>query len=295
MSLINVIATNNANIFKFEFPKLITRDSFEFNNIDDTANSPIAKKLFYLPFVKTVYISRNFIAIEKFNIVEWDDIRNDLAKQLEDFYLSKEPILIDDASQKKLPISIYSESTPNPNVMKFVANKVLTTQIADYQTVDDTESSPLAKSLFNFPFVKEVFFDENYVSITKHENFEWQELINEIRSYIKTYLENDNPVVINEKLNKRVEQNKQTISHFDSLDATSQQIINIIEEYIKPAVQTDGGNILFDSFDATTKKVKVILQGSCNGCPSSTFTLKSGMENLLKQMLNDEQIIVEAV
>jgi Fe-S cluster biogenesis protein NfuA len=295
MSLIKVVATNHANIFKFEFPDLITRDSFEFKNIDDTANSLLAKKLFYLPFVKTVYISRNFVAIEKFNIVEWDDVKDEIANQLEAFYLSKEPIILLTESQKKQPFSVYSESTPNPHVMKFVANKVLTTQIAQYQSPDETESSPLAKALFNFPFVKEVFIDENYVSVNKHEVFDWAELTNEVRSFIKTFLENDNPVVINEKLVQKPRQDKQTATNFDALDSTSQQIINIIEEYIKPAVQQDGGNILFDSYNEDSKLVKVILQGSCNGCPSSTFTLKNGMENLLKKMLNDEKIVVEAV
>lgn len=295
MSLIKVVATNHANIFKFEFPDLITRDSFEFKNIDDTANSPLAKKLFYLPFVKTVYISRNFVAIEKFSIVEWDDVKDEVANQLEAYYLSKEPIITLTESQKKQPFSVYSESTPNPHVMKFVANKVLTTQIAQYQSPEETESSPLAKALFNFPFVKEVFIDENYVSVNKHEAFDWSELTNEVRSFIKTFLENDNPVVINEKLVQKPQQHKQNATNFDALDPTSQQIINIIEEYIKPAVQQDGGNILFDSYNEDSKLVKVILQGSCNGCPSSTFTLKNGMENLLKQMLNDEKIVVEAI
>jgi Fe-S cluster biogenesis protein NfuA len=143
--------------------------------------------------------------------------------------------------------------------------------------------------------VKEVFIDENYISVGKHDAFDWAELTNEVRTYIKTYLENDNTVVINEKLAQKPQQEKQTVNNFEQLDATSQQIINIIEEYIKPAVQQDGGNILFDSYDENTKLVKVILQGSCNGCPSSTFTLKNGMENLLKQMLNDDKIVVEAV
>ena len=88
---------------------------------------------------------------------------------------------------------------------------------------------------------------------------------------------------------------KQQIKNFDNLDTTSQQIINILEEYVKPAVAADGGNILFDSYDEENKLVKVILQGSCNGCPSSTFTLKNGIENMLKSMLNDEAIIVEAI
>ena len=99
----------------------------------------------------------------------------------------------------------------------------------------------------------------------------------------------ENHIVENTKIDK------QQIKDFDTLDTTSQQIINILEEYVKPAVAADGGNILFDSYDENQKRVKVILQGSCNGCPSSTFTLKNGIENMLKDMLNDKDIVVEAL
>ena len=116
-----------------------------------------------------------------------------------------------------------------------------------------------------------------------------------MRSFIKGFIENGG-VVLDETMaaaNPKIE--KQKIENFDNLDTTSQQIINILEEYVKPAVQADGGNILFDSYDETEKRVKVVLQGACSGCPSSTFTLKSGIENMLKDMLNDENLKVEAV
>jgi Fe-S cluster biogenesis protein NfuA len=123
----------------------------------------------------------------------------------------------------------------------------------------------------------------------------WEEITLEIRTFIKQFIENGETVVDETKIvaNEKVE--KQQIKNFDNLDTTSQQIINILEEYVKPAVAADGGNILFDSYDEKEKRVKVILQGSCNGCPSSTFTLKNGIENMLKDMLKDEAIIVEAI
>ncbi|MCB0443602.1 MAG: NifU family protein, partial [Flavobacterium sp.] len=196
---------------------------------------------------------------------------------------------------KKQPITIYAETTPNPSVLKFVANKMLTSKTAEFKNIDEAFPSTLAKELFKFSFVKEIFMDENYISITKHNSFDWQEVSNEVRMFIKEYIENGNEI-INESLLISVPKNeKQTNSNFDSLDATSQQIINILEEYVKPAVQADGGNILFDSYDENDKRVKVVLQGACSGCPSSTFTLKNGIENMLKDMLKDESIKVEAI
>lgn len=297
--MINVIIkdTQNPTILKFEFPDFITRNqSFEYKNIDEAKDSPLAQQLFYLPFVKTVFISSNFIAIERFSIVEWDDIKQEVAEQIETYVNNGGVIVnITEDSNKKMPISVYSESTPNPSVMKFVASKALTTKTAEFKSIDETAASPLAKELFKLGFVKEMFFDENYISVTKFDSFEWLEITNEIRSFIKTYIENGGIVIDISQIKEIPKQEQQAIENFDSLDTTSQQIINILEEYVKPAVQADGGNILFDSYVADEKRVKVILQGACSGCPSSTFTLKNGIENMLKQMLHDEAIIVEAI
>ena len=117
----------------------------------------------------------------------------------------------------------------------------------------------------------------------------------EIRTFIKQYIENGGIVLDENLIAASVEQEAIKTENFDKLDLTSQQIINILEEYVKPAVQADGGNIAFESYDESTKTAKVILQGACSGCPSSTFTLKSGIENMLKSMLNDESITVESV
>ncbi|MES2812399.1 MAG: NifU family protein [Bacteroidota bacterium] len=296
MKLITIKETNNPSILKFEFSYFICpNQSYEYKNIDECADSPLAQQLFYLPFVKTVYISGNFIAIEKFSIVEWDDVKFEVAEQMEAYVNAGGEVVKAKESPKKAPITIYAESTPNPSVMKFVANKALTKSIIECKNIDETEASPLAKALFNFPFVKEIFIDENYVSVTKYAVSEWQEITNEIRTFIKEFLENGNIAVDETKVAASTSVEKQQIANFDNLDVTSQKIINIIEEYIKPAVAADGGNILFDSFDEEEKKVKVILQGACSGCPSSTFTLKNGIENMLKEMLHDQDIKVEAL
>lgn len=297
MEKITIKPTQNPGILKFEFTDFIAKSgNFEFKNIDETANSPLAKQLFYLPFVKTVYISGNFVGIEKYSIVEWEDVQNEVASQIENFVNNGGEIIKEDAeAKKKLPATIYVESTPNPSVLKFVSNKLLTKTSAEFKNIDDTLASPLAKELFKFPFVKEVFIDENYISITKYAVNEWDEVTPEVRSFIKTFIENGNTVIDESLVQKMPHHEKQQEAYFDKLDVTSQRIINILEEYVKPAVQGDGGNIAFDSYDENEKRVKVILQGACSGCPSSTFTLKSGIENMLKDMLNDNDIKVEAI
>lgn len=294
---IKIKETQNPTILKFEFPDFITQnESFEFKNIDEAKNSPLAQQLFYLPFVKTVYISSNFIAIERFSIVDWNDVKDAVAEQIEDYVSTGAKIIIEDVFKpKKSAITVYGETTPNPSTLKFVVSKLLTKTAVEFKNIDETLSSPLAKELFQFSFVKEIFIDENYISVTKYEVANWEEITLEIRTFIKQYIENGGIVVDETLIVQDANQDKQQIKDFDNLDTTSQQIINILEEYVKPAVAADGGNILFDSYDEDSKRVKVILQGSCNGCPSSTFTLKSGIENMLKDMLNDKDIIVEAL
>jgi Fe-S cluster biogenesis protein NfuA len=289
--------TQNPTILKFEFPDFITQnENFEFKNIDEAKNSPLAQQLFYLPFVKTVYISGNFIAIERFSIVDWNDVKEAVAEQIEEYVKSGGKILLEEASNmKKSAVTVYGETTPNPTTLKFVVSRRLTKNAFEFKNIDETKASPLAKELFQFPFVKEVFIDENYISVTKYDVASWEEITIEIRTFIKEYIENGGIAIEETFAEADTKQEKQQIKNFENLDTTSQQIINILEEYVKPAVAADGGNILFDSYDEDTKRVRVILQGSCNGCPSSTFTLKSGIENMLKDMLNDAAIVVEAV
>ncbi len=297
MLKIKIKETQNPAIIKFEFPDFITQnENFEFKNIDEAKNAPLVQQLFYLPFVKSVYISGNFIAIERYNIVEWKDVQDDVAEQIEEF-VNNGGIIIkaDENKSKKQPVTVYGEMTPNPSTLKFVVNKMVTKTAMEFKNIDETKPSPLSKELFSFPYVKEIFIDENYISVSKYDSYEWNDITIELRSFIKLFIENGGTVLDEELVVASPKIEKQKIENFDSLDTTSQQIINILEEYVKPAVAADGGNILFDSYDDSEKRVKVVLQGACNGCPSSTFTLKSGIENMLKDMLNDKDIIVEAI
>ena len=178
---------------------------------------------------------------------------------------------------QKRPVHIYLEANPNPNSLKFVVNFMLADEglSFDYPDSTSTESSPLAKELFNFAAVERVFIASNFVTVTKNDEVEWVEIQDFIRDHIKKYLESGKPAV-------QAIFDKDPL--FDENDSeTVKKIKGILDEYIRPAVEQDGGAIVFHSFHDGI--VKVLLQGSCSGCPSSTITLKAGIQNLLTRML----------
>ena len=287
--------TSNPKILKFEASSfLVQYNSFEYANIDEAKNSPLAQQLFYLPFVKKVYISGNFVAIERYDIVSWSDVQNEVAEQIQD-YLNSGGLVVIEEKTKKNPITIYAESTPNPTVLKFVANKNLVTSTFEFTSIEDAKLSPFATALFQFPFIKSVFLEKNYVSITKFDVVEWEEITLELRTFIKTYIEDGKEMVSSTAAVELEKTTEQLDKAYDKLDDTSQEIINILEQHVKPAVASDGGNIMFESYNKENKVVKVILQGACSGCPSSTFTLKNGIETILKEMMGPKIERVEAV
>ena len=297
---ITIQSTNNDNILKFVSTQiLINGGSYEFNNIDDAKKSPLAQQLFYLPFVKKVFITANFIAIQRFDIIEWSDVQEEVREQIE-AYLQAGNIAVKetDNSRKKEAIEVYAEVTPNPSAMKFGTNKSLTATDVEYKNIEEaSKSSPLAQALFGFPFVKGVFISENYISITKFDVVEWNDVYAEVRNFISTYLQ-DNKTIIKElpkteSTPKKTKEKEEATK--DNLEGISGKIIAILDEYIRPAVASDGGNIAFKSYDEESKVVSVILQGACSGCPSSTITLKNGIETMLKEMLPNEISEVVAI
>jgi Fe-S cluster biogenesis protein NfuA len=294
--VITVKETNTPAILKFEANHFLTTNvNYEFKNIDDAKKSPLAQQLFYLPFVKTVYISGNFIALERFDIVSWEDVQSEVAQQLVEYLNSGAPVVLEEAPASKVAITLYAEVTPNPAVMKFVANKKLVPATFEFKNIDEARDSELAKALFHLPFVKEVFMDENYISVTKFEVADWNDITMELREMIRVHISEGKEIVSAkaENTEQKHSSGKQAIINPD--DETSQQIIQILEEYVKPAVAMDGGNILFQSYDEEQKTVNVILQGACSGCPSSTFTLKNGIETMLKNMMGDKVNEVVAI
>jgi NFU1 iron-sulfur cluster scaffold homolog, mitochondrial len=187
---------------------------------------------------------------------------------------------------QKRPVTIYLEANPNPNSMKFVVNFMLLDDgiSFDYPNQADTENSPLAYELFNFEAVERVFIAANFVTVTKKETVEWLEIQMILRDHIRDYLEQGKPAV-------QAQFTQDPLFNEDDSE-TVKKIKGILDEYIRPAVEQDGGAIVFHSFNDGI--VKVLLQGSCSGCPSSTVTLKAGIQNLLTRMLPDEVKEVQA-
>ena len=184
------------------------------------------------------------------------------------------------------------ESTPNPEVMKFVANKILTEDSIELLNNKNSNQVPLAMELFKFPFIKSIFISYNFISITKNNDIDWHEISTEVREFINNYL-NKKGFVNNFKSSANVESeplNDDIIQHkkidTKNLSDFEKNIVSIIDQYIQPAVAADGGSIVFKSFEKGV--VYVILKGACSGCPSSTITLKQGIENLLKQKLGND-------
>lgn len=181
-------------------------------------------------------------------------------------------------------VEVYTEANPNPNSLKFVANFMITPDqnSYDFETKEGAANSPLAQKLFDFDFVDRVFVMNNFITITKKDGIEWIEITPQIKQFIKEYLENGEEVIA------KAETGANEIQESDSEDV--KQIKGILNEYIRPAVEMDGGAIQFDSYKDGI--VKVQLHGACSGCPSSTLTLKSGIENLLKRFMPEVKEVV---
>lgn len=194
------------------------------------------------------------------------------------------------STTQKQPISIYTESSPNPNSMKFMLSFMLIDGPIsfDFPDKESTGNSPLAEAIFGFEYVTRVFFMNNFVTITQDGSKDWIEIVPELRDFLYGYFQEQKPVFSEAQKDVVVEANDDTV--------IVQKIKSVLEEYIKPAVEMDGGAIQLHSFNEETGVVKVELQGSCSGCPSSTVTLKAGIENLMKRMVPEvKEVVAEGV
>ena len=176
---------------------------------------------------------------------------------------------------EKIPFIIYAESTPNPSVMKFVANKILTKITKEITTIQEASGWPLLQQIFEFPFVKEIFISNNYISIKKHDTAEWTHITNQIRILIQDKLNSNIQICEHKHPEEQSVKIKKNKSKFET------QVEEVIKIHIKPNIQMDGGDI--ELVSCVNKTVKVFLKGACSGCPSSQMTLKHGIEVLLKE------------
>jgi NFU1 iron-sulfur cluster scaffold homolog, mitochondrial len=183
-------------------------------------------------------------------------------------------------------ITLYTESTPNPDTMKFVSNRyILPDETLDYTSAEQAKAAPMAEKLFEFPFVAGVFISQNFVTITRKAGEDWAEINPMLKDFIQSYLEAGLPIyqpAVDGEV--EVEDDRETVK----------RIKQILKDYIQPAVEQDGGAISYKAFDEASGQVTVELRGSCSGCPSSMITLKAGIENLLKRMLPEVKEVVAA-
>ena len=280
----------SGDLASFQWNFDLNTENKKFNTVEEANDSPLAKEMFYIPFIKSVSISKNEMVLERFDIVSWDDVLDEVEKIIEK---KLKPIFSDkfqmDGKMQNI-VTLYVESTPNPKVMKFVCNKLLTKKIHEVKRVNSNNESKFVNSIFSFDYVEQVFLNDNYISVTLGENYNWDSHVNNFRDFLKEKIEKEFDFSLVDK--KEVENYN---SNNQSLDKVSQQIIKIIDEYIKPSVAMDGGNILFKQYHPEEKLVEVVLQGACSGCPSSTITLKNGIENMLKEMVPGKVETVSAI
>jgi NFU1 iron-sulfur cluster scaffold homolog, mitochondrial len=189
-------------------------------------------------------------------------------------------------------ISIYTEMTPNPETMKFVANKLLYPgKSIDFPDMQSAKPSPLATELFGFPFVRSVFIASNFVTLAKTPETSWEDVIPAIRQFLKEYLEENKPVINEEEVAALKPESSNQVAADD--DDVVKRVKELLENYVKPAVEMDGGAIQFKSYNDGV--VNLMLQGSCSGCPSSMITLKAGIEGMMKRMIPEvKEVVAEA-
>ncbi len=193
----------------------------------------------------------------------------------------------------KSPVMLYTEQTPNPETLKFVTNKMLYNGTADFKELEVAQKwSPIATDLFEFPYVKAVYVCNNFVTITKEFNYEWADIMLPLKEFVKGYV-NSEKVIVKEGFEEEmssIQAAQMKIEYTGDDVELVNKIKDLIDTYVKPAVESDGGNIEFRSFDKGV--VTVVLQGACSGCPSSTVTLKSGIEGMLKRMVPEVTEVV---
>lgn len=290
MRQIIIEPTENPKVMKFVADYNLIPGSIELDRTSDVTEIPLAQELFNYPFIERIFITANFIAVAKQDTVEWDHVVGSLKNIIEDELLANPRIYL---QKKREMYQIYAEMTPNPAVMKFVSTKLLMDGFVEVKSRDEAAEVPLAEAIFNeFDFAKEVFISDNFVAVTKKVSVEWHEVMVAVRAFIAEYLQNGGKIS-----NLEPEKHESPVESLMNREytETEQKISDILNEYVAPAVEGDGGKISLMEYVAETKTARMLLQGACSGCPSSTATLKGGIENVLKQFVPELVENVEAV
>lgn len=284
--------TENPQIIKFVAQETLIPGALEAERNSLVPNIPIIQKLFGFSFIEKIFITANFVAVSKSDETLWENKANEI-KELISKELTKNPKIYPEKKEKTFPL--FADMTPNPNVMKFVSTENLIEGFLEVEEQDILKviKIPLAKTIFKkFKFVKKVFISDNFISVTKDNTVEWHDIMISVKDEISEFLHSgqkisnippsshDKPV---ESLIKR------------NYNKDEQKISEVIEEFVAPKIGRDGGKISLVEYDEVHKTAKMLLQGSCSGCPSSIITLKNGIENILKHHLPGMVEKVEAI
>ncbi|SHL91271.1 NifU family protein [Chryseobacterium polytrichastri] len=290
MHTILIEPTENPKVMKFVADYNLIPGSLELDRDSDISEIPLAQELFNYPFIERVFITANFVAVAKQDTVEWEHVVDSLKNIIEDELLANPRVYL---QKKKEMYQIYAEMTPNPAVMKFVSSKLLLEGFVEVKSREQADGVPLAQAIFKeFDFTKEVFISDNFVAVTRDNSVEWHEVMMAVRGLIAEYLQNGGEISTIEA--QTHENPVEKIINRDYTD-DEQKISDILNEYVAPAVENDGGKISLMEYVQSTKTARMLLQGACSGCPSSTATLKNGIEGILKQFVPDLVERVEAV
>ncbi|SIT97062.1 Fe-S cluster biogenesis protein NfuA, 4Fe-4S-binding domain [Epilithonimonas bovis DSM 19482] len=282
--------TQNPKVMKFIADYNLIPGSLELDRDSDISEIPLAQELFNYPFVERIFITANFVAVAKQDSVEWEHVAESLKNIIEDELLANPRIYL---QKRKEMYQIYSEMTPNPAVMKFISSKMLMDGFIEVKSREEADDVPLAKELFEaFDYVKEVYVSDNFVAVTRDDQFQWHEVMNPVRSFIAEFLQAGKTIS-----NEEPHQHENPVLKIINREYTNdeQKISDILNEYVAPAVENDGGKISLIEYDQENKTAKMLLQGACSGCPSSTATLKNGIQSILKQFVPELVENVEAV
>ena len=282
--------TQNPKVMKFIADYNLIPGSLELDRDSDISEIPLAQELFNYPFVERIFITANFVAVAKQDSVEWEHVAESLKNIIEDELLANPRIYL---QKRKEMYQIYSEMTPNPAVMKFISSKMLMDGFIEVKSREEADNIPLAIELFDaFDYVKEVYVSDNFVAVTRDDQFQWHEVMNPVRSFIAEFLQAGKTIS-----NEEPHQHENPVLKIINREYTNdeQKISDILNEYVAPAVENDGGKISLIEYDQENKTAKMLLQGACSGCPSSTATLKNGIQSILKQFVPELVENVEAV
>ena len=287
---ITIQPTTNPKVIKFVAESPLIDGSLELDRNSDISRIPLAQELFQFPFITRLFITANFIAAAKEDFVEWSMVEESL-KEIISQNIAQYPAII--LPKKEETTLFYTERMPNPQVVKFVSEKQIIKGFLEVKSPEDSRNIPLTKQLFkDFAEISEIFINDNYVSITKTKEADWDSIMPSIQKSLEEYFQNQQKA---EKISGIVEKYQAQSFNNRGFTEIEEKINAILQEYVAPAVENDGGKISLIEYDEETKTAKMLLQGACSGCPSSAVTLKNGIEKVLKNFLPDVVESVEAI